>query len=351
MSNIFVILKRYSRFLIILLLSVVTVVAMLRLGEIEVSRATLEQVNWGWYSVAFVVFYFSLVARGLRWQRILRAMGWSVGRVYCISLIIAGMFGSMILPARAGDIGRIAMLKQDHDIPVAKAIASITTERALDVFSILSLAAIAGFFALRNQIPMQVLQFMGLAGLLFLIGLVGLLTMPFLENWFHDLPLLKRLLPPKLWQIYQKIIGFGFSLIHGVRALGKSPVLLLVTLIESFVIWLYDGIILYFVLMSIGVDILFSQTLFSSMISGLSVAVPIMPGGVGQFELVLIGLFSLFDMPDSQAYLAALLLRFATFWTFILVGALLTYLFGFSRLLDWSNQAKTITDSTPASVT
>ncbi|MDM8520179.1 lysylphosphatidylglycerol synthase transmembrane domain-containing protein [Anaerolineales bacterium HSG6] len=343
-----ILLKRYSRFLIILLLSIVTVVAMLQLGEIEVSRATLAQVNWGWYGAAFFVFYLSLVARGLRWRRILQAMGWSVGQVYTISLIIAGMFGSMILPARAGDIGRVAMLKQDHDIPVAKAIASITTERALDVFSILSLAAMAGYFALQDQIPVQVLQFMGLVGILFLIGLGGLLTMPVLENWFHDLPILKRVLPPKLWQIYQKIIEFGFSLIHGVRALGKNPLLLLVTLAESFMIWLYDGIILYCVLMSIGVDMLFSQTLFTSMISGLSVAVPVMPGGVGQFEVVLISLFKLFTVPDSQAYLAALLLRFAAFWTFIPVGALITYLFGFSRLLDWS---KTATESTPASVT
>ena len=143
--------------------------------------------------------------------------------MYANALLTAGLFLSAVLPARAGDVGRVAMLKRDHNIPISKAIASIAGERALDVFAILTMAIGAGWVALNGHLPPEALNLMVSVGGLFLLGLVGLLLVPGIEQWLREWLFLKKLLSEKLWDIYQKILNFGFSLVNGVRQLGRSP--------------------------------------------------------------------------------------------------------------------------------
>lgn len=343
-------LKKYSRLLLLLGLSLLTVFALIRLGNIDISWQTLAQVHWGWYSLVFFLFYLSVVARGLRWQRILNTMGWPVNRLYAVTLLTAGLFGSAILPARAGDVGRVAMLKQEYHIPFTTSIASITTERAMDVFAILTMAVIGGLIALQGRLPLEVLQLMGLTAVLFGIGLLGLIAMPTIESWLREINWLRQRLPlpPIGWTIYDKLIDFGFGLIHGVRTLGQHPLTLLIVITESFFIWLYDGFIVYFTLKTIGIELAFAESLFVSMVADLAIAIPLTPGGLGQFEAALIALLTLFDVATPDGSLTALLLRFAIFWSFIPVSGLITYIFGFSRILSWTTTPATSADTTSA---
>jgi len=232
------------------------------------------------------------------------------------------------------------MLKQDHQIPIAQGIASITTERALDVFSILILAMIGATFALSDQVPSEVVQLMGVTIGLFTFGLIGLVATPSLEHWLREPTyFIKRLpVPTQGWAWYDKIIDFGFTLIHGVRALGKNPAMLAFVLMESLLIWLYDCLIIYVIMRSIGVNLALMESIFTSMIADLAVAIPLTPSGLGQYEVAFIGLLSLFNVSTSDGSLAALLLRFVILWTFIPVSGLITYAFGFSRIFSNSNQ-------------
>lgn len=325
---------KFKRLWIILALSLIMIFALFRLGHIELSWATLHRVHWGWYALVIVCYYASIVARGWRWQTILRAMGWPVGFVYANTLLIASLFINAVLPARAGDIGRVVLLKQDHHIPVSQSIASIASERALDVFSIVILALIGGWLALPGKIPAEVLQFLEVMGVLLGLSLGGLLIVPSIEKWLRELSWLQQRLPEKLWALYQKMLDFGFALINGIRVLAKNPVTLAVIAVQSFFVWIWDGLIVYFILVSLNIFEPFSVSLFASMVSALATAVPLTPGALGQFDAVLIGLLTLFNITAADASLAVLLLRFVQLWTFIPVAGLITYLFGFSRALN-----------------
>jgi uncharacterized protein (TIRG00374 family) len=103
---------------------------------------------------------------------------------------------------------------------------------------------------------------------------------------------------------------------------------------QSLYIWFCDSLIIYFILTSIGATTPLSAGLFSAMISDLVAAVPITPGALGQFDATLIGLLALFDVTTTQGSLTVLLLRSVSLWTFIPVGAAITYIFGFSQALD-----------------
>jgi len=326
--------KKYRRLWVICILSALTIFALLRLGNIDISFETLARVNLGWYALVVVSFYASIIARGWRWQGILKAMGWPVGFVYATALLTTGLFTSAILPARAGDIGRVAILKQDHKIPIAQGIASIASERALDVFSILTLAMIAAWLALPGRIPPEVLQLMLGVGVLFILGLVGLLIIPGIENWLREGRLVKKMVPTKGWSFFQKMLDFGFSLIEGVRMLGRKPGSLVIAIGQSFLIWIWDALMIYFILISLGIVAPFSMSLFTAMISDLMTAVPLTPGALGQFDATLISLLTLFGLTRSDSSLTTLLLRLIQLWTFIPISGLATYIFGFSRVLN-----------------
>ncbi len=349
--------KKYSRIILIVFLSFLTIFGLLKLGDIDVSWQTLTRVKWSWMLVVLVIYYSGIIVRGARWQRILKTMGWSVNYIYAQTLLISGLFISSILPARLGDVGRVVMLRQDYKIPVAQGIASVATERALDVFSILILATIGSIWAIQGYVPPEITHLMIGASLLFAIGLWGLLAIPGREDWLREGSWLKRIIPASLWNLYQKTLDFGFSLIHGVRALGKNPAMLTLAIIESLYIWLCDALVIYFILISIGVQAPVSASLFTAMIGALAAAIPLTPAALGQFDAVLIGTMALFGLSLTDMSLTALLVRFVNFWTFIPFGGLITYFFGFTRVLklkpadldlSQTSPSTTLPASTPA---
>jgi uncharacterized protein (TIRG00374 family) len=148
---------------------------LLRLGKLEINWETLSQVNGFWLFLGFVTFYISIVARGLRWQHILKTMGWPVGFVYSQTLLTAGLFLSAVLPARAGDIGRVAMLKRDYHIPLSQGIASLAAERAR-CFFVLSASSCDLAFQVASRQPDDDWH-----DVLFIIGLAALFAYPALR--------------------------------------------------------------------------------------------------------------------------------------------------------------------------
>lgn len=345
--------KKYAHVLIISTLSVVTILALLRLGHIDISFDTLARVNGSWFFLAFVTFYLSIIARGLRWQHILKTMGRPVPTLYAQTLLTTGLFISSILPARAGDLGRIAMLKQDHKIPVSQGLASLAAERALDVFAVLILAITGAIWSLHGHVPLEVMELMISSGILFVFGLLGLLAVPSIEGWLRQPGWAWRVMPAAVQPFYRKVIDFGFALIHGVRDLGQKPLALAAIVAESFGIWLFDAVIVHMVLFSLGHKVSFGVSLFSAMVGVLATIVPLMPGALGQFEAAVISLLTLLGISTADSSLTALLVRFISLWSFIPVSGLITYLFGFSRALSFNNKqldaAETV--SAPATAT
>jgi uncharacterized protein (TIRG00374 family) len=351
--------KKYRHLIAILIFSLLTIAGLLYVARIDFSLDSLERVNWTWLPAIFFVFYVSIFARGVRWQHILKAMGRPVGLIYLEALLMAGFFLSSTIPARAGDIGRVVMLKQDKGLPVSTSVASIAVERALDVFSVLILTLIGGMVALEGRLPPTILRVTAGTALLFVIGFAALLAMPSLETWLRrpmfqtsadgapltDGPDRKQ----KARTLYNKGIDFGMATIHGIQTLARNRPALGLVLLDSFIIWLLDGVILYLTLVSLGIVAPFSVSLFSSMVGTLATIAPLTPGALGQFEAALIGSLALFDISPGQSSLAALLLRTVSLWTFIPVTALVTYIFGFSRILNLGKKDLAEVDKNPVS--
>jgi uncharacterized protein (TIRG00374 family) len=313
-----------TRLALIAILGILTLLALVRLGNIDISLDTLRRIQPGYLAAAIAVHYSGFAVRGDRWRRLLAAMGHRVNYGYAFSLLLAGWFVSALVPARAGDLARAGLLRRDHDVPVASGLGSIAAERAFDALVLVLLAALAGAWALAGRTPAWVWQSAAIMVGLAIVAAGGMIAVPRLENWLAGLV---------TWPVYQKALRFGFDLLRSIRGLGRQPAALLVVAAQSVYIWLCDVLLAYLLLGGLGYPVSPPVAAFTAMAADLAVTVPLTPGAVGQFETAFVGLLALFAVPASQAGLAVLLNRFISFWTFIVFSGLVTYLSGLNRAL------------------
>lgn len=314
-----------TRLVLIAGLGLLTVLLLVRLGDIDVSPDTLRRIQPGYLLAAILVHYSGFVVRGDRWRRLLAAMGHRVSFGYAFSLLLAGWFISALVPARAGDLARAGLLRREHQVPVALGLGSVAAERAFDALALVLLALGAGVWALTGRTLGWIWQTAAATAGLFVIAIAFLAAIPRAEGWLAGL---------LNWPFYHKALRFGFDLLRGVRDLSRHPAVLLVVAGQSFYIWLCDVFLAYLLLHGLGTSVPLAVAAFTAMGADLAVTVPITPGAVGQFEAAFVGLLAVFAVPASQAGLAVLFNRFISFWTFIIFSGLVTYLAGFRRMLS-----------------
>jgi uncharacterized protein (TIRG00374 family) len=322
-----------TRLIVIVALGLLTVLLLTRLGDIDVSTDTLRRIRPGYLLAAIAVHYSGFAVRSDRWRRLLAAMGYRVGFVYALTLLLAGWLISALVPARAGDVVRAGVLNRDRDVPFATGLGSVAVERAFDALALVFLTVFVGVWALAGRTPDWIWQTALVTAGLFVIAIVGLIAVPRARGWLTGL---------FKWPLYQKVVNFGFDLLDSVRELGQHPATLLIVAVQSLYVWLCDVFLAYLLLHGLGISLPLPVAAFTALAADLAVTVPITPGAVGQFEAAFVGLLALFAVPASEAGLAVLLNRFISFWTFILFSGLVTYLAGFGRLLtgDDAWQAK-----------
>ncbi len=293
--------------------------------------AALEAVakaNWAILGLAVLIHYSSFALRGHRWQRLLAALGYRLPYLYTTGLLLAGWFASALLPARAGDWLRVGVLRLDTErhapVPVPSSLSSIVLERVLDILAILVLGAAFGFLLMRDQLPSWLLaSYLAGIGLLLLFGAVLVLTPPLLHLAAQALTapplavghrlchaLCRRhahTLPPAAHGSSRDRGEYRDLALRcaGVVAGGAQPCRPLSLPAAAFV--------------ALTVDVL--------------AAVPLTPGGVGQIDVAYAGLLALLALPPLQVGAVVLVVRFITYWSFLVFSGLVALAAGFGSLM------------------
>jgi len=94
--------------------------------------------NLLWLASAFVVNWLALVFRTIRWRVLLGGPN-PPGFYPTFFANTTGYMLSTVLPIRAGDVARPALLARRTNVRFAEALGTVLTERILDLFSILSI--------------------------------------------------------------------------------------------------------------------------------------------------------------------------------------------------------------------
>jgi len=323
----------WRRIALLALLGMLTVALLVTLSGGRETIAALAKADWRLLVPALLIHYAGFALRGRRWQLLLRLMGHRLRYWPVTSLLLSGWFVSALLPARAGDILRVAVLRtggtQSDPVPVADGLGSILLERALDILAILLLGATFGWLALRGSLPGWVTATYGVAVLLLVVmGAALLLAPPFMNA-------LRRLWAHRYWQA---ALDFLLQVVDALRALGGHPGLAASAVILSLLIWLCDAWLLWFCLGALGHWVPFDQAAFVALTVDIVAAIPLTPGGIGQIEVANTALLALVGVLPSVAAAAVLLVRAISYWSFLLASGAVAAASGITALLQPNTQ-------------
>ncbi len=308
----------------IAVLGVVTLLVILKLSGFRASWEKFRTLEYRYIALALAVHYFAFWLRAVRWKVLLSALGQVLRVSTLFSYILVGWFISAAVPARAGDVARAYLLKNDRGIPLRKGFGSIFVERAMDGAVILTCSLLFSFFILSLGLPKWVLTLYQVTFSILLMLLICLYLMPRLEHRIRHLFTSTR---------YQRLSMFLFRLIDHVRNIAKSPGRTLLSLLLTIIIWFCDALVTYLVLLSLDYSLPLPWVAFISFTVNLAATIPITPGAVGQIDAVQYSLFTLIGVARDISGVTILISRFICFWSFLLVSGLFTYGSGLARLI------------------
>jgi uncharacterized protein (TIRG00374 family) len=263
--------------------------------------------NLLWLGAAFLSNWLALIFRTVRWRTLLGGPK-PPGFYPTFFANTTGYMLSTVLPIRAGDVARPALLARRTNVRFAEALGTVLTERVLDLFSILSI--FIWFCILRwNSFPNESAVVHGgaigctvvlVALMVFLVGLYFFGDpVRRLHEWIG------RILPKRFREPWMKF----FDAFAKTLAITERPRDLFTVVFSTAAIWVCLTAQYSLVFIAMHRPLPYDATFFISGVTTIGLAIPT-PGGVGGFhKLCQWALTSFYGFDIDSSVAIALLLH------------------------------------------
>lgn len=276
-------------------------------GWQEVSSAVAKVGVLG-IAISLLMSLVNYGLRFLRWQVYLKAFGHAVPWQPSLQIYLAG-FALTTTPGKAGEALRGVLLKR-WAVPYPQSFAAFFSERLSDLLAVV-LLTLFGLTLYPDARPMI------LGGVvLVLVGLTVLSQRRLIER-------LALMVPEQ----GAKVVRLLRHLFHVLREAQRCHGLgmLIGTTALSLIAWSAEALAFHWILNWMGADIPLVFAVFVYALSMLAGALSFMPGGLGGAEAVMAALLIWKGMPSADAIAATVLIRLATLWFAVGIGAVFFY--------------------------
>ena len=268
--------------------------------------------NWVLYGGALLLTLCNYALRAAKWHYLIRLLGVDIKVRDNIRIFTSGL-SMTISPGKAGEMLKPYLVSEKTGVPMTQTVPALVAERLTDIIAIVMLMALS-LPSIGSDAEGHTTSLIWICGAI-LLGL-SILASERLSLWIISLtsavPVVKKV-SHKLEMLYRSTR----------ICLSFTP--LIVTIAVSFVAWALEciGFVMIFDAMEL-VDVSLGQATFiytaGTVVGGL---VAIVPGGVGAAEGSMITLMLKLPVAISQAkaLTAAMLIRIATLWMGVLIGA------------------------------
>ncbi len=274
---------------------------------LEDTALHLRNMQWSLYLAVLGLTLVNYGLRFLKWVYLLGRVEVSVPWALNLRIFITGL-AMAITPAKAGELVKPYLLMKARDIPMTRTVPVLVSERLTDGLAVVILAAIGvgTHYAQATWLVFGVLALTVGLIIAFMVKPVGL----FLLNTAAKLPGFRKFTP----RIASSYMAMRSCL---------QPLPLALMLILSLVAWFAECVGMWLVFKGLLVPATLDISTFLYAFSTVFGAPA--PGGLGMADVALVegGLQLLADMNGGQAIAAALLIRVATLWFGVLMGAFL----------------------------
>lgn len=278
--------------------------------------AQVKQANPLFLGVAFVLWYGAFIVRGWRWGFMISSSGIAAEpgrRVPPLSdlaqIVLLAYFANSLAPAKLGDAYRAYLLRQDGGVPFSAGVGTIVAERIVDAMMLVLVLAGAVAVVFGGAMPAQASPTLALGAFVFCAGAIGLVVL-----WVAR-DVILRLLPAAFRETYLRLQQALFGSL-------KRP---LPVFAISLLLWLNDGMRVWFVARSIDAGISPAVAILVAVMGALLTVIPFTPAGLGVVELGVGSiLVSVLGVDPVVAGSIIVLDRVVAFWSLLLVGTILS---------------------------
>jgi len=243
-------------------------------------REALQHIIPSYLGIAVILCLTAWLLRGWRYQRILAGMDNAVTLRAATACIFVSQTVNFVVPLRLGDFIRAFILHHENDIRLSDGVASIIVERVFDIVTVALLGLVALPFVLNvNPVYFLVIVAILCLGVVFFIFL-------FFANRF---------------QSQNRYIRIVLTILHDMRKASLTPGSIVILGISSIVIWMLDVLVCFAVILMFGQEIAFPAIVFAIVVGNIIKAVPLTPGGLGEYEFLVANTLILAGMPAAYA--------------------------------------------------
>ena len=269
------------------------------------------RMNWWFYLGALLLTLVNYAMRGLKWHYLVTVLGIRISPRENGRIFLAGL-SMTISPGKAGEMLKPYLVSKRTGVSMTKSVPALVAERLTDIIAIVILMALA-LPSMGGNAGDHTIALIAIAAVITL----GLAVIASERLSLAIIGVAERL--PVVGKIAEKI-----EVLYRSTRLCLAPVPLISMIVLSFVAWGLECVGFLLVFEGMGLEISLSQATFiyaaGTVVGGL---VSIVPGGVGAAEGSIIGL--LMKLPivvtEAQALTAAMLIRIATLWMGVILGA------------------------------
>ena len=308
------------------------------IGPVKIEEA-IAMANPLYVLLALAIQFILYLLWTVRWSINIHAVGISIKKMPLLPMTLVGKGINNITPAGGGEPVRAYILSKFSQSPTETSFASVIADRGLDTFPLFLLAIItiisavlylklSFFLILTLTISLVILV------VLFIIGFYMSINQKMGEKvtkWI--VTIIKRFSKKEHSKLEKNALDALHGFQNSIRSVIKSRNVLLYALPLSFLIWFIEIIRLYIIFLAFNthVSLLVIASVF--VISALIALIPLLPGGVGAVDGVMIIIFSISGVPPSISAAATIIERLISFWLTSFIGVALIPYYG-SAVLD-----------------
>ena len=294
-------------------------------GKIE---SALKHADPWYVALAVIVQFFIYGLWTQRWSITIHSLHISIKKRHIFPMLMVGLAVNNITPSArgGGEPVRAYMLSKYANVPLENALATVIADRGLDTFPFVVLAIITIIFSVSYlKLPELVVIGLIISLVALVFAFIIILYMCINESAGERITLwgvrvVKRFSKKKHHEIDKRAIEAMIGFQNSMKVMIKDRRVLLFGLPLSFLIWFMEITRVYIVFSSFGTPVPLEIIGAVFVIATLIGMIPLLPGGLGAIDGVMIVLYSAAGVPPSISAAATIVERLISFWMTSFIG-------------------------------
>ncbi len=314
---------------IILILAGIGIIAamILFIGPGKILSA-LEKANPIFIILAVLVQFLVYGLWTWRWSITTNSVKINVKKRHLLPMLMVGLAVNNITPSGrgGGEPVRAYILSKYSKCSMESSFATVIADRGLDMFPFIVLSVITIFAIMISfSLPLWVLLSLIIAVILLIVLFVLIFYASLNKNagekltrWI--LKIIRRFYRKNPEKLEKKALSAIHEFQFTMKIMLKDKKVMLYGIPISFLIWFFEIIRVYLVFSAFGVDISLILIAEVFIIASLIGMIPLLPGGLGAVDGIMILLYSAAGVPPSISAAATVLERLISFWMTSIIG-------------------------------